>query len=146
MTTPPIPIVCDMTTAPDTLQERLDQYRAVFATLIERERTDTGIRFRLCNDADLEVRVRRLAQLEKECCAFFDFSVTRHDDEIHWDASVVDDPVARELLDQYFELPITVHGPTTALYDDFVATGAAVVINDNGTMRPATPTEIGVTD
>jgi hypothetical protein len=99
-----IPIVCDMTNAPDTPESRLAEYRELFATaLVARERTETGIRFRLRGDV-LE-QVRALAAKENQCCAFFEFEVTVDGDEVVWDASVVDDPVAREILEDLYRLP-----------------------------------------
>jgi hypothetical protein len=99
----PIPIVCDMTDAPDTPEERLAEYRALFASaLVARERTETGIRFRL--RGDILEQVRALAAKEKRCCGFFDFEITFDGDEVVWDVSVVDDPVAREILEDFYRL------------------------------------------
>ena len=101
MTSPPIPIVCDMTDAPDTTEERLAEYRRLFGSdLIGRERTENGIRFRFGVRDGLAAEIRDLAAREKACCAFFDFDIREHDDEITWDASVVDDPIARQILDE----------------------------------------------
>jgi hypothetical protein len=100
----PVPIVCDMSNAPDAPEERLAEYRQLFSTaLVSREHTETGIRFRLLDDV-LE-QVQALAAKEKQCCAFFDFEVTVDGDEIVWDASAVDDPVAREILEDLYRLP-----------------------------------------
>src|SRR5689334_6978255 len=103
MTTTPSstpPIVCDMTDAPDAAVERLAEYQTLFATaLIGRERTVDGIRFRFRAEPGLEEQVRSLAAREKACCAFFNFTINRHDDEIWWNSSVVDDDIARQILD-----------------------------------------------
>lgn len=102
-------IVCDMTDAPDTAAERLAEYERLFTTaLTGRERIDDGIRFRFRADPGLEEWVRDLAAREKACCAFFTFGVARHDGEVWWDASVVDDDMARQVLDDLFRLPDTV--------------------------------------
>lgn len=139
------PIVCDMTTAPDTLDERLAAYKEVFGThLIGRERTESGIRFRLRAANGVADRVRSLAALEKACCAFFDFTVTETGDEVIWDASVVDDPIAREILDEYYLLPDTVTDDPKVLFDRFADKGLTVVLDDHGTYRPATDEEIGI--
>ena len=138
------PIVCDMTNALDTLDERMNEYRTVFAQITARERTDNGIRFRFPYEAELDARIRRLAALDKECCAFFEFDITRHENEIRWNASVVEDPIARQILDEYYELPITASEPPLDLYGRFSAAGMTVVIDDNGSQRPATPAEIGI--
>jgi hypothetical protein len=106
---PTPPIVCDMTGAPDTAAERLAEYGRLFsASLIGRERTDGGVRFRFRAHRGLEESVRDLAAREKACCAFFTFSVTVRGDELWWDSSVVDDDIARGILDQFYTLPETV--------------------------------------
>jgi hypothetical protein len=144
MTTPPI--VCDMTDAPDTAVERLAEYQNLFATaLIGRERTGEGIRFRFRDAPGLEDRVRDLAAREKACCAFFTFAITVHGDEIWWDSSVVDDDVARQILDQMNQLPDTASEGVDTLFRRFAADGLTVVVNDDGTMRPATADERGLT-
>ena len=49
--------------------------------------------------------MRDLAAREKACCAFFDFDITRHDDAVLWDARVVDDDLARQVLEELYLLP-----------------------------------------
>jgi hypothetical protein len=112
-------IFCDMTDAPDTPEERLAEYRRLFAAdgpLDGRERTDGGIRFRFRADkadkadkADegVEAWVRDLAAREKACCGFYSFTVEVQGDEVWWDAWVVDDDLARQVLDEMFALPDT---------------------------------------
>ena len=100
------PIVCDMTTATDNGPERLLEYERLFAqALVGRERTAEGIRFRLRADDGVEAWVRDLAAREKACCAFFDFRITTDENEVHWDATVVDDDIARDILDEFYALP-----------------------------------------
>jgi hypothetical protein len=102
------PIVCDLTNAPDTGPERLREYQRLFAqALIGRERTADGIRFRLRADEGVEAWVRDLAAREKACCAFFDFRVRVEAGQVHWDATVVDDDIARAVLDEFYDLPDT---------------------------------------
>lgn len=145
MTIPPVPIVCDMTDAPDTAEERLATYRHIFRDLIGRERTEAGIRFRFAAHDGLADEIRELAVLEKACCAFFDFDINEHADEITWDASVIDDPIARQILDEYYALPDTLAtDDTAALHRRFAMKGLTVVIDDNGTTRPATAAELGI--
>src|SRR5215831_689113 len=104
--TPSVPIVCDMTSATDTGPERMLEYGRLFAqALIGRERTPAGIRFRLRADDGVESWVRDLAAREKACCPFFDFTVENDGREVHWDATVVDDDIARAILDEFYHLP-----------------------------------------
>ncbi len=141
----PIPIVCDMTDAPDTTDERLAEYHRLFGgDLIGRERTDTGIRFRFSARDGLADEIRDLAAREKACCAFFDFDIREHDDEITWDASVVDDPIARQILDEYYALPDNLSGSTADLFERFAKQGLEIVVDDNGVMRPATDADLGI--
>src|SRR4030095_10139014 len=58
----PRPIVCDMSTAPDTGPQRLAEYDRLFSTpLLRRERRSDGIRFRLRADHGVEAWVWDLA-------------------------------------------------------------------------------------
>jgi hypothetical protein len=135
-----------MTDAPDTADERLAEYRRLFdQDLIGRERADTGIRFRFRARAGLADEIRDLATREKACCAFFDFDVTQHDDEINWDASVVDDPIARQILDEFYALPDSLAGSVVDLVDRFAGRGLHVVVDDHGVKRPATDADLGIT-
>ena len=141
------PIVCDMTSAPDTSEERIDTYARLFAdALVARERTEHGIRFRFRADTGIEQRVRGLAALEKACCAFFDFVVTVHGDEVWWDSRVVDEPIARQILEQMYALPDNIGDGVPALFDRFTEQGLVIVTDDDGVLRPATRAELGISD
>jgi hypothetical protein len=121
-------IVCDMTTAPDTAQERIAEYGRLFAeALIGREKTAQGIRFRFRAAPGIEAWVRDLAGREKACCAFYDFTVTAVDDQVLWEATVVDDDVARALLAEFYALPDTVGQGEKALLDRFTGLGLRVI-------------------
>jgi hypothetical protein len=145
MTTQPIPIVCDMTDAPDTGDERIAEYQRLFGSTayIGRERIDGGIRFRFRAVPGLAEQVRDLAAREKACCAFFDFAIEEHDDELTWDSSVVDDPIAHQILDEYYLLPDTAAQGATALFERFASNGLEIVIDD-GVRRPATAADLGL--
>jgi hypothetical protein len=107
MTTNP-PIVCDMTNAPDTPAERIAEYGRLFrVALVGRERTGDGIRFLFRAEDGVEEWIRDLARREQACCAFFAFAVSAHGGEVWWDATVVDDEVARQILEEFFRLPDT---------------------------------------
>jgi hypothetical protein len=100
------PIVCDMTDATDTPAERMQEYQRLFAQhLIGRERRAAGIRFHLRADEGVEGWVRDLAAREKACCPFFDFAIASEGGQVHWDAWVVDDDIARAILDDFYNLP-----------------------------------------
>jgi hypothetical protein len=117
-TPPTTPIACDMTDAPDTATERIAEYQRLFSGgFIGRERIDSGIRFRFRLAEGLEKWVCDLASREKACCAFFTFSVTRHGDELWWEASVIDDDIARRILDEFYRLPDTLTQGVQAVHD-----------------------------
>ena len=99
------PIVCDLTSAPDTGPERLKEYQRLFTqALVGRERTGDGIRLRFRAGHGVEAWIRDLAAREKACCPFFDFTITTDGDEVRWDATVVDDDLARAILDEFYAL------------------------------------------
>jgi hypothetical protein len=100
------PVVCDMTEAPDTPEERLDEYARLFAAAyLGRSRTEVSVLWRFRADAGIEDWARDLADRENACCAFMHHAVTATDDEICWDATTIDDPSARAVLDVFFALP-----------------------------------------
>ena len=102
----PMPIVCDMSTAPDTGPQRLTEYDRLFSThLLGRERRGEGIRFRLQADPGVEAWVRDLAALEKACCAFLDSQIAVEGGQVLWDITTIDDEIARAILDEYYDLP-----------------------------------------
>jgi hypothetical protein len=109
-------VVCDMSGAPDTLAERAAEYRRLFThALTGRERSGAGIRFRFRADPGVADWVRDLAAREKACCAFFNFTVTADDDEVRWDASVIDDVTARQVLAEFYRLPEVLAGIDTGV-------------------------------
>ncbi|WP_084965114.1 hypothetical protein [Thermoactinospora rubra] len=100
------PVVCDMSTAPDTVPQRLEEYRQLFArALVGREKTGRGVRFRFRAEPGLRAHIEDLAAREKACCAFFAFEVTLDGGEIVWDWAVSDDDAARAVLDEFYHLP-----------------------------------------
>jgi hypothetical protein len=118
------PIVCDMSNAPDTVPERLSEYRRIFSqALIGRERLSGGIRFRFRAQPGLEAWVRDLAAREKACCAFFTFAITTLGEEVRWDATVIDDDIAHAILDEFYALPDTVARGFKGLYQRFSGAG-----------------------
>ena len=139
------PILCNMTGAPDTAAERLATYAALFDdALVGRERTPEGARFRFRNEPDIEHRVRELAQLEQACCAFFSFAIEAREQEIWWDASVPDDDMARQALDEFLLLPDIVGQGLDAVFDRYDAQGLQVMVEEGDALRPATRTELGL--
>jgi hypothetical protein len=102
----PMPIMCDMSTAPDTGPQRLAEYDRLFSThLVGRERRRDSIRFQLRADPGVEAWVRDLAAREKACCAFLDSRIAVERGQVYWDITTIDDDIARAILDEYYDLP-----------------------------------------
>lgn len=135
-----------MTGAPDTPAERLDEYRRLFAErLIARERTEHGIRFRFRDTEGTEEWVRDLAARENACCGFFDFEVSVRDGEVRWDASVVEDDVARSVLEEFYLLAGGEGPDVPSVHARFANAGLLVQIDDgDGGLRPVAPAELGL--
>jgi hypothetical protein len=133
-----------MTDAPDTGGQRLREYARLFATAyISRERTDTGMRWRLRADDGIEAWARDLAARENACCAFMTTTVTTEDGQVLWDSTTIDDPAARAVLDLLYELPEAQLTDVDEVHDHFVrTTGVPIVITEGPVTRPATPEEI----
>ena len=102
----PPPVVCQLSSTPGALAGRMDEYRRLFRQhLAGRSRTAAGIRFRFRAGPGVEDWVRDLARREKECCAFFDFTVTADGQEVRWDAAVASGEAARDVLAGFYRLP-----------------------------------------
>ena len=67
------PIAC--TLAPQSMNGRLDDWRAVFAHVVHREPTNGGVRLTFAADAPLGELIR-LTAAEQDCCQFFNFAIT----------------------------------------------------------------------
>ncbi|WP_088312786.1 hypothetical protein [Kineosporia sp. R_H_3] len=137
-------VVCDMTDAPDTGQERLREYARLFdAAFISREHTEVGMRWRLRADDGIEAWARDLAARENACCAFMTNTVTVVADQVLWEATTIDDDSARAVLDLFYELPEQRWTDVEQVHDRFVAaTGVPIVITEGQVTRPAELREI----
>ena len=83
---PDAPVACDMRGAPDTPEERVEAYRALFATaLLARERRPGAVALRL--RADAAATVEELARREAACCPFLGHRVEPDGDAIAWTIS-----------------------------------------------------------
>jgi hypothetical protein len=77
------PIACDMSTARDTPEERLAEYRELFGRALRgRERSVDGVVLRF--DAGAREQVEDLASREHDCCPFVDYRVETAGDEVIW--------------------------------------------------------------
>ena len=82
---PDAPIVCDMSTAQDTPDERLREYERLFETvLLRRERHAGSASFAFRADPGTREAVEELARREAACCPFLDHRVKTADSEVAW--------------------------------------------------------------
>jgi hypothetical protein len=76
-----LPIACTLT--PDAMTDRLAFIDALTThALLARERTESGLRVRLRDTAQIEQRVRELIAAESACCAFLAFQLERKGGEL----------------------------------------------------------------
>jgi hypothetical protein len=102
---PAPPVACDLSGTPGAFAERMAEYRRLFGRhLAGRSRTAAGISFRFRAGPGVEDWVRDLARREKECCGFFEFTVTADGREVRWDASAGDGEAARQALAGFYHL------------------------------------------
>jgi hypothetical protein len=94
------PIACDMSTAPDTPEERLATYRRLFDTALVRREHAVVFTFRRTS-ATQEI-VERLARREAACCPFLDYRVETAGDELIW---TIAGPEHDAVLDAFYALP-----------------------------------------
>lgn len=141
MTTPsnPTPLVCDMTTAPDTPQERMAEYGRLFEhALTGRERTNDAAILRFTARAGVEAWVRDLANREAACCPFFDYTVTEHDGQVSYKIAGDNDPIVQSILDEFYQLPDHIGDGLAGLLHRLHDSGLDIQTNDDGTIMSAT--------
>jgi hypothetical protein len=82
---PDAPIACDMSNAPDSLAERLTEYRRLFEhALTGRESTATATTFRFAARPGVREWVCDLATREAACCPFLSYEIDEQGEEIVW--------------------------------------------------------------
>jgi hypothetical protein len=110
-----IPIACTIRPGRDE-ETLLGLYRTLFAdAYLDRRRTASGVRWTFRAGEGVEARVRALAAMEQDCCAFLRMRILVADGEVRWD--VTGPEAARELLDEYLRLPETVSAGIRRLRD-----------------------------
>ena len=135
------PIVCDMTGAPDTAEERMAEYGRLFAqSLAGREQTTEGVRLRFRADDGVETWIRDLAARERACCPFYDFRVSLVGGEVCWDIGLVEgvaadeQDMARTLLDEFYDAPDNVPAGVAGMKERLADRGFPVATNESGTV------------
>jgi hypothetical protein len=96
---PDLPIAC--TLSPAGMTARLALIDALAADgLLDRAPTASGLRVRLRDTPDIDLRTRQLIEAESACCAFLDFNLGREDGALVLDVS--GPPDARPVIDTFF--------------------------------------------
>lgn len=82
---PDAPIACDMSTATDSLAERLAEYRRLFEhALVGRESTPTTTTFRFAARPGVADWLRDLTTREAACCGYLSYEINQDVEEIVW--------------------------------------------------------------
>ena len=106
-----IPIACTLT--PESAADRVEEWRAFFANWIEAAEKGSGeLRLRLNRSESALVLAADLAEREKACCGFFEFSIELQP-EARWLVVRVPDDAAG-VLDDIVALLRTSCGPSSA--------------------------------
>ena len=100
---PDAPVVCDMTTATDTPEERLKEYERLFGhALVRRARTDNAVVFTFAAKPGVHEWVLDLVRREAACCAFLSYQVELREREVVWTTSLVAGSAPPEILDEIY--------------------------------------------
>src|SRR4051812_39649686 len=111
--TPDAPVACDMSAAPDTPDERLAEYRRLFAhALVGRRRRPDAVVLTLAAKPGVHEWLTDLVHREAACCPFLSYEVERRDDSIVWTTRAAADASAQRILDELYAL--TGHNHRTA--------------------------------
>ena len=129
---PGAPIACDMSTAVDTPDERIDDYGRLFAdALVRRERLDGSVVLAFRADPATRAAVEDLVHREAACCPFVDYRVETLGKEIVW---TITNPVAGEdragvevMLDAFHGLPDHAGESIDGFFEQLAARGVEVI-------------------
>ena len=103
---PDAPIACDMSNAPDSLAERLTEYRRLFEhALTSRESTATATTFRFAARPGVPEWVCDLAKREAACCPFLSYEIDEQGEEIVWTTSGGLGASEMAILDEFLDGP-----------------------------------------
>jgi hypothetical protein len=113
---PDAPIACDMTTATDTLAERLAEYRRLFEhALTSRESTATATTFRFAARPGVREWVCDLAEREAACCPFLTYEIDEQGDEIVWTTSGGLGASEMAIFQEFLDGPESIAGSSDAI-------------------------------
>jgi hypothetical protein len=103
---PDAAIACDMSSSPDTLAERLAEYRRLFEhALSGRVSTATATTFRFAARPGVREWVCDLAQREAACCRFLSYDIDEEGEEIVWTTDGGLGASEMAILDEFLDEP-----------------------------------------
>lgn len=137
---PDAPVACDMSTADDTPDGRLNEYARLFEhALLRRERRADGVVFSFGADPGVVDAVSDLARREAACCPFLDYRVELVDDEVVWTITNTirgDDRAAVDVtLDAFHALPDHPGSDLAGLFGRLAERGIEIVEAPSGSGR-----------
>lgn len=96
-------IVC--TLAPSEHLPRINEYKRLFQdTFLTGERLTAGrLRWRFRGNEQLQHSLQALAEKEHECCQFFEFRISRQNDEVWWEMWTSYE--AQQILEDFYQIP-----------------------------------------
>lgn len=125
---PGAPVACDLTTADDTLAERLAEYQRLFEqALVGRNSTGTTTTFRLATGPGVREWVLDLVRREAACCPFLSYEVSEEPGVIVWVTSGLG-PSDLAVLDELFADPEPARGSSAAIAERLGTRGGVPVI------------------
>ena len=125
---PAAPIACDMTTATDTLAERLAEYRRLFEhALTSRESTATATTFRFAARPGVREWVCDLAKREAACCPFLSYEIDEQGEEIVWTTAGGLGASEMAILDEFLDGPELIAGSSDAIAQRLENQGLQVI-------------------
>jgi hypothetical protein len=137
-TSSPQPLVCDMTNAPDSMDERMAEWGRLFEhALAGRERTEGAVIWRFTARAGVEEWARDLAAREAACCGFLTYTVTVKDGQVVYRIDGDSDPMVQAALDELHDVPDHIAAGIPGMWDRLNRAGFE--IRTSGTVTAATP-------
>lgn len=137
---PDAPVACDMTGAPDTVEERLAEYGRLFAhALVDRSRTADSVEFRFASKAGVAAWIADLARREAACCPFVSHQVSFTSDRVTWRISSQAGAAAQVALDEYYSAPEQVGAGIEGLLKRLADRGVPVTSSSPGHFATGSP-------
>ena len=141
---PDAPIACDMSSAKDSLAERLAEYRRLFEhALVGRESTATATTFLFAARPGVREWVRDLAMREAACCPFLSYEIDEEGEAIVWTIAGGLGASEMGILNEFLEGPASLADSSDVIAQRLEAQGLHV-IGPNGERGPKLADRVAV--